>query len=331
LLTFIDCIKNGVTTVFDHHASYGAIEDSLSILAEAAGQAGLRACLCFEVSDRAGQAKAAQAVAENARFLAYCAREQNPLLAGLMGLHASFTVSDATLAAARESLPAGAGFHLHLAEGPEDQQHSLREYGLRVVQRLERAGVLGPQTVLAHGIDVDAAEIASLAASATALIHNPQSNMGNAVGCAPLALMQKAGVELGLGTDGYTHDMLESMKAAQLLQKHQLRDANAGFALATELLFGQNPRLAMRHFPAQLGQIKPGAAADMIVVDYPQFTPLDETNADGHIVFGMLGRQVRIVLAAGQLLMYQGELTSLDEEKICAEAHLAAKKLWARM
>ena len=331
LLTFMDCIKNGVTTVFDHHAGFSAIGGSLSKIAQAAELAGLRACLCFEVSDRAGQAAAAKAVAENARFAAECAKGQNPMLAGMMGLHASFTLSDATLASARAATPAGTGFHLHVAEGPEDQQHCQKEHGLRVVRRLQRAGILGPKSIAVHGIDIDEQEIAILAETDTALIHNPQSNMGNAVGCAPLAAMEAAGVRLGLGTDGYTHDMLESMKAAQLLQKHHLRDSNAGFALATDLLFQQNPRLAMRHFSTLLGQIKPGAAADMIVLDYTPFTPLDEKNANGHIMFGLLGRQVRTVLAAGKLLMHKGELYTLDEEKICAKARIAAKKLWERM
>ena len=331
LLTFMDCIKNGVTTVFDHHASFGVINGSLSLVAEAAELAGLRASLCYEVSDRAGEKAAAQAVAENARFIAACRKEQNPLLAGMMGLHASFTVANATLAACREDTPAGTGFHLHLAEGPEDQAHCLKEHGLRVVQRLRREGILGPHTIAVHGIDVDEEEISILAETETALIHNPQSNMGNAVGCAPLAAMQAAGVKLGLGTDGYTHDMLESMKAAQLLQKHHLRDSNAGFALAADLLFRQNPRLARRHFSTLLGQIKPGAAADLMVLDYQPFTPLDETNADGHIMFGLLGRQVRTVVAAGKLLMHKGELCGLDEEMICAEAREAAKKLWARI
>ncbi|MCL1905655.1 MAG: putative aminohydrolase SsnA [Clostridiales bacterium] len=331
LLTFTDCVKNGVTTVFDHHAGFNAIEGSLSVIAEAAGLAGLRACLCFEVSDRAGQGAAARAVAENARFLDKCRKEQNPALAGMMGLHASFTVSDATLAAARAAAPAGTGFHLHLAEGPEDQHHCLKEHGLRVAERLQREGILGPHSIAAHGIDVDEKEIAILAKSQTALIHNPQSNMGNAVGVAPLTAMEAAGVKLGLGTDGYTHDMLESMKAAQLLQKHHLHDTNSGFSLATDMLFRQNPRLAARHFSTLLGQIKPGAAADMIVLDYEPFTPLDETNADGHAVFGLGGRQVRTVLSAGQLLLYKGELCNIDEEKICAEAQKAAQKLWARM
>jgi cytosine/adenosine deaminase-related metal-dependent hydrolase len=249
----------------------------------------------------------------------------------MMGLHASFTLSDSTLAAARAAAPPGVGYHFHLAEGPEDQRHCLKEHGLRVVKRLQNAGLLGPRSIAVHGIDIDEEEIAILAETETALIHNPQSNMSNAVGCAPLAAMEAAGLALGLGTDGYTHDMLESMKSAQLLQKHHLRDTNAGFALATDLLFRRNPRLAMRHFSTLLGQIKPGAAADLLVLDYEPFTPLDENNADGHILFGLSGRQVRTVVGAGRLLIHKGEFCTLDEEKICATARAAAKKLWERM
>ena len=331
LLTFIDCVKNGVTTVFDHHASYNVINGSLSLIAEAAKQSGIRACLCFEVSDRGGYKKAAEAVAENVRFIERCHKEKNPMLKGLMGLHASFTVSNSTLAACRDAIINGTGFHIHVAEGPEDQRHCLNKYEVRVIERLRHEEILGPHSIAVHGIDIDEEEIALLAETKTALIHNPQSNMGNAVGCAPLAAMEAAGVKLGLGTDGYTHDMLESMKAAQLLQKHHLRDSNAGFDIATGLLFRKNPRLASNHFSTELGQIKANAAADIIVVDYCPFTPLDEKNASGHMVFGVTGQQVRTVVAAGQLIMAKGKFTDLDEEKIYAEAQEVAQKLWKRI
>ncbi len=101
MATYIDCIKNGVTTVFDHHASFGSIEDSLFKIAEAAGKLGVRTCLCYEVSDRDGEEKARAAVKENGDFIRYALSQKDAMLKGMMGMHAQFTLSDKTLALCR--------------------------------------------------------------------------------------------------------------------------------------------------------------------------------------------------------------------------------------
>ena len=91
--TMISCIRNGVTTIFDHHASFGHIKDSLFTIADAAKELGVRACLCYEVSDRDGMEKAKEAVRENAEFIRYALRDESDMLAGMMGMHAQFTIS----------------------------------------------------------------------------------------------------------------------------------------------------------------------------------------------------------------------------------------------
>jgi len=198
----MDGIKNGVTTVFDHHASAGHIEGSLMEIAKVAETLGVRTNLAYEVSDRDGEEKMLAGIKENIDFYEY-AKTKDDMLGGLFGLHASFTLSEDTLNQCVQAGGGDIGFHVHVAEGKGDVADSFLKYELPVVKRLNRAGVLGSKTLAIHCIHIDEDEKDLLKETGTAVIHNPQSNMGNAVGCADVLGMYKKGVLLGLGTDGY--------------------------------------------------------------------------------------------------------------------------------
>ncbi|MDR1765344.1 MAG: putative aminohydrolase SsnA [Lachnospiraceae bacterium] len=329
--TYMDCIKDGVTTVFDHHASFGAIRESLFRIESAARKAGVRTCLCYEVSDRAGVQKARESVLENESFIRHALSDGSGMLAGMMGLHASFTLSDETLDFAAAHKPDGAGYHIHVAEGIEDLHHCLKTYGKRIVDRLYDREILGEHTITAHCIYVNAHEMDLLKETDTCVVHNPESNMGNACGCPPTMELVHRGVLCGLGTDGYTHDMLESYKVANILHKHHLCDATAAWGEVPQMLFSGNARIAGRYFPKPLGVLREGAAADVIVVDYDPPTPMDGANANSHILFGMSGRDVLTTVCAGRVLMENRELKTIDEEKVMADCRRAAGKLAARI
>ncbi|HAL73728.1 MAG TPA: chlorohydrolase, partial [Clostridiales bacterium] len=156
----------------------------------------------------------------------------------------------------------------------------------------------------------------------------PESNMGNACGCPPTMEIVHQGILTGLGTDGYTHDMIESYKVANCLHKHHLCDPNAAWSEVPEMLFAGNAKIAARYFKKPLGVIKEGAAADLIVLDYHPFTPIDETNCNGHILFGTSGRSVTTTICNGRILMKDRKLTKIDEEKVMADVQEEAVKLW---
>ena len=141
--TMISCILNGVTTIFDHHASFGHIKGSLFTIAEAAKELGVRACLCYEVSDRNGMDKGKEAVMENVEFIRYALKDDTDMVAGMMGMHAQFTISDATMELAAANKPEEVGYHIHVAEGIEDLHDCLKKYGKRIVDRLMDWNILG--------------------------------------------------------------------------------------------------------------------------------------------------------------------------------------------
>jgi putative selenium metabolism protein SsnA len=330
-VAMIDCIKNGTTTIFDHHSSPGAICGSLSHIAEAAHQTGLRSCLCYEVTDRDGTEVTDQSIAENCAFLESCKHSPDGLIRGLFGLHASFTLSDQTLArCTRAAAELDAAFHVHVAEAESDVTHCQREHGKRVVERFHDLGILGPRTIAAHCVHVDDSEIDLLQSSQTNVIHNPESNMGNAVGCAPVLKMIDRGVRVGLGSDGYTCDMFESLKVANLLQKHDSGQPGAAWVEPPAMLFSQNAAIASACFGHTIGQLVPGALADIIIVDYDPPTPLSAPNLNSHLLFGVAGRSVQTTIVGGRILMRERELVGIDEREIMDKARAAATKLWQR-
>lgn len=329
--TYLDCIKNGVTTVFDHHASYGAIDGSLNEISEAAAEYGVRTCLCYEVSDRDGEEKMKRAVLENEAFINAARRDESDMQYGMMGMHAAFTLSDSTLALCREHTPEGTGFHIHVAEGIDDVYDSLKKYGKRVVHRLYDMDILGPQTIAGHCIHINPAEMEILKHTDTMVVNNPESNMGNAVGCPAVLPMFEKGILLGLGTDGYTNDMLESYKVANILHKHNTCNPNAAWGEIPAMLFRNNAVIANRCFKKPLGVLKAGAAADVIVTDYNPLTPMSAENVNSHILFGMSGRSVTTTVCNGRVLMKDRTLTGIDEAAVLAKCREQAKALGDRI
>ena len=327
LATYLDSIKNGVTTVFDHHASFGQISDSLFAIESAANELGIRTCLCYEVSDRDGKEKAKASVMENANFIRHALADDSDMIAGMMGMHASFTISDETMELCAANKPAEVGYHIHVPEGIEDLHACLRDHGKRIIDRLMDCGILGEKTLAAHCIYINKHEMELLRDTNTMVVHNPESNMGNACGCPPTMEILHTGVLTGLGTDGYTHDMLESYKVANVLHKHHLCNANAAWAEVPEMLFTNNAKIANRYFKKKLGVLEKGAAADVIVTDYIPLTPMDASNINSHILFGMTGRSVVTTVCNGKVLMKDRVLVGIDEEKILADCRQEARNL----
>ena len=326
--TLISCIRNGVTTVFDHHASFGQIGGSLFTIADVAKELGVRACLCYEISDRDGMDKARESVMENAEFIRYALKDDSDMIAGMMGMHAQFTISDATMELAAANKPDEVGYHIHVAEGIEDLHDCLKKYGKRIVDRLMDFNILGEKTLLGHCIYINPHEMDLIKDTNTMVVHNPESNMGNACGCPPTMEQVHRGILTGLGTDGYTHDMLESYKVANVLHKHHLCDANAAWGEVPKMLFENNAAIANRYFKTPLGVLKEGAAGDVIVVDYNPPTQLDASNINGHILFGMTGRDVVTTVANGRVLMKDREIKVIDVEEAMAKCREESAKLW---
>lgn len=334
LVMMVDAIKHGTTTLIDHHASPNAIHGSLDVIADTVEQSGIRAILCYEVTDRDGKDKAKEGIAENVRFIGRvnAGDFSNGRVAASFGLHASMTLSGETLDDCCQSVPEDSGFHIHVAEHVVDEYDSLAKSGLRVVDRLHKHGILGPRSIVAHAVHVDAHEINLLAGSGTWVTHQPRSNMNNGVGVAQVESQMRAGVRMCLGTDGFSSTMWEEWKSAYLVHKLWHRDPRRMSAIdVVRMGVYNNAALASSFFQgSELGVIKPGALADLIFVDYKPHTPLTIDNLPWHIVFGFHESMVTTTIVNGKVLMRDRVLLTLDEEPITTLARGLAPGLWKR-
>ncbi len=340
----IDAIRHGTTCVIDHHASPNAVDGSLDIIAGAVASSGIRACLAYEVSDRDGPAVMEAGMRENERFIRALRGElkplaENGLLAASYGLHASFTLGPETLErCAASGADLGVGFHIHVAEDASDELDSMTKYGQRAVERLMSEHILGPRSLAAHCVHVNSGEIASLAETRTQSVHNPRSNMNNAVGRAPVEEMLAAGVNVGLGNDGFSMNMMQEMKAAYLLHKLSAADPRAMPGdLVLQMEFARNARIVESVFSPfaadfpRVGELSVGAAADLVLLDYCPPTPLTSENFPWHLLFGIDAQHVNSTMVAGRWLMRDRQVLEMDEERIHARARQLAAELWKRI
>lgn len=325
----VDAIRNGTTTLIDHHASQTAIDGSLDAIAGAVERSGLRAALCYEVTDRDGEAAAAAGIRENVRFRNAIRHSQLATrIASTFGLHASMTLSDSTLERCRAEADR---FHVHVAEHPADAWDSLARSGKRTVERLHSFGITGPGSIFAHCIHIDAWETALLRETGTIVSHQPRSNMNNAVGAAAVPAMLRGGMAVCLGNDGFSNDMFTEMKVADLLHKVSSGDPRTlGADKVVQMAVHNNRALAGRFFDKPVGILAPGAYADLILLDYYPTTPLKAENLPWHILFGVSGGHVHSTICHGKVLMKNRELLTLDEVEITARSRARAASTWER-
>jgi putative selenium metabolism protein SsnA len=333
MVCLLDAIHNGTTTLVDHHASPNSIPGSLDILADAVTKSGIRASLCYEVTDRDGQTRSDEGIAENVRFIKEAQSGKfGDQIGALFGLHASLTLDDKTLEKARKACPDGVGFHIHAAEHVVDEYDSIKRSGLRVVERLNKFGILGPNSLVAHGVHIDAHEIALLAETGTWLSHQPRSNMNNAVGLPSVESMLNMGVKACLGNDGFSNSSWEEWKAAYFAHKLLNLDPRRMQAdKIYQMAIVNNRDLVKTLFNGlETGEIKAGASADLILVDYKPFTDFTIDNFPWHIVFGFQDGMVTTTIAAGKVLMRDRKVTVIDEDAVIKEAKQISTSVWKK-
>jgi putative selenium metabolism protein SsnA len=319
----LDALRAGTTTIIDHHASPYAIDGSLDIIADALAELGVRSVLCYEVSDRDGPKRASAGIAENARFLA----ARRPLARGMMGAHASFTLSDDTLAdCVATARAAGVGVHIHVAEDALDQRDAVARRGRRVVDRLGAAGVVTERSLLAHCVHLDSREMQLVGSSGATVVVNPRSNMNNGVGRSPFT----PGVHrVALGTDGIGGDLFAESRAGFFRAREADLGTSSGWPLTG---LAEGARFAGRVYDEPgLGRVVAGAPADLTVLDYAEPTPIASDNLAGHWVFGLSASQVRDVYVAGELVVSGGRSTRVDEAEVAAASRTQSQRLWRRL
>ena len=313
LATAMACAKAGATFAIDHHASPNSIEGSLEIISKAFDKVGVSHLLCYEITDRDGMQKAEQGLAENERHL-----ENNQ---GLVGVHASFTVSDETLIKAASLVEKyNTGVHMHLAEDLHDQEHCLENYGKRVTERLRESGLLNSaKTILVHGLHLSEAEREIIYESKAWIAQNMESNLKNKVG-----YFNGEGLDsnrIMLGTDGMHSDMLQSAKAAFFAGQKQ---DNINYASAYQRLRNVHRYLSSNGF-------KGDGENNLMVLNYDSPTPFSQENFLGHFIFGLRSNHVEHVISTGKLIVKDRRLQNIDEQEALRFTKKQAERLWRKL
>lgn len=332
VISAINAIRKGCTTIIDHHASPYHISGSLGEIARAVKDAGIRANLCYEVSDRDGSRRRDEGIEENLSFIKEHEHKADEHLRALFGLHAAFTLSDASLQKISPLVAeTGCGIHIHAAEAQSDQKYNLEHFGKHVVERLQEFDLINSQSILAHGVHLTPKELMIVAEKGAAVVTNPQSNLNNAVGIADVCKMTELGVTVGLGTDAMTVNMLQELRVGLWAQHLKQNNPAAGFLeLASTLLFN-NPKITQKYWDKGHGTLSEGAVADLILVDYDPHTPLNAETWIGHVIYGIAEAEVSATICAGDILMWDKEiLIGIDERELRKESRALAKQLWER-
>jgi putative selenium metabolism protein SsnA len=323
----LEAARAGTTCLFDHHASPSHITGSLQIVREAVEKVGLRAVLCYEVTDRGGTQEREKGLDENLTSLRWAARSpaSPPLFRAMVGAHASFTLSDESLDYCAELMHVfDAGLHIHAGEDRWDVVDARTRYGLGVVERLAKHRALNSRTILAHGIHLSDGDIDMARSAGAWFAHNPRSNMNNQVGYAPIG---KFGDRVVLGTDGIGADMFEEARVAFF----KGRDANAGVGADYWLrVLANNHRLASEAFGGDLGGLRAGSMADLTVLNHRTPTILTAGNVAWHLAFGMTSGSVESVMVDGRFVIRDKQF-AVDDQHLYEQARGATEKLWAKL
>jgi putative selenium metabolism protein SsnA len=322
LVGAVEAALSGTTFLVDHHSSPGFIRGSLGTLKRSIESVGLRSVLCYEVTDRNGTEGRDLAVEENVAFQHH---EQTALTRGMIGGHASFTLSDQSLDRLAEAVRVtGSSLHVHVAEDLADVEDSRARYGCGPTERLDRHGLLGARALLAHCVHLRPEDVQDVHAKGGWIAHNARSNMNNAVGTAPTRALRRA----ALGTDGMDGDMFAEARAAFLKMREAGRED--AYGAVVEMLAGGH-RLAAALFGLPFGKLDVGGPADLIVLDYAPPTPLATENLAGHLLFGVDRSHVVSTMVAGRFVVRDRRVVLTDAREAFARARAAAAGLWQRM
>jgi cytosine/adenosine deaminase-related metal-dependent hydrolase len=296
-----EALLAGTVGLVDHHESPAFIEGSLTVLADACDELGMRAALCYGATERNhGRDEASRGLAECARLVE---GPRRPLVRGLVGLHASFTVSDETIRDAGALCQRlGTVLHVHVAEDGADVEDARRRGYAGPLERLDQLGALLPGSVLAHGVHLEAAQVERAAELGCWLVQNPRSNKGNRVGY-PRWLGRSELV--ALGTDGYPANMADEEAA---LQREAAENGESSAAVWRRPAASRELLAEIFDLPTGL---EVGAAADLVVADPKE--------------------KARHVLVDGRLVVRDGQLTTGDIATIRGDAEAHAAQLWERM
>jgi len=325
-----DMLRNGSTMYADTYSGPNSIEGSLDAIAKGTREVGMRGIVAFEMTERNNPQEAQRGLKEGINFIS--SLNEDDLISGMMSLHASFTVGDEIVTkAVEEAKNLKIPITVHTSEGLVDLYHNLETSGERTVERLDRLGVLGKKTVLAHCVHVNGHEMDLIAKRGSSVAHNPMSNMLNAVGVSPVPAMLERGITVGLGNDGWIYDPFENMRCA--LTIHRLASGNPS-AIGPNEIFKMATLDGARCYGVEkkVGSLERNKLADIVILDGSNVpTPLTKESVIGHLLNTFSGGDVSDVFVNGTQVVKDKKLALTTDERVAKVSRISATGLWERL
>lgn len=320
----LEMLRSGITTFCDILKAPNAIPGALLVEKEVVEKAGLRGILSFEACERVSTENGELGLEENARLIK---ESSSGLVTGLLSVHTTFTCSPAFLKKAdKMARELGAMFHMHLSESSYEPQYCLETYGKRPVEVYRDLGILGPHVLASQGVDLSPEEIDLLSRYKVNLVHMPLSNCEVGGGIAPVPQLLERGVTVGLGTDGYINNFFEVMRGAFLI--HKAVNKNPAVMPARTVLAMATEMGAQALGRPELGRLEIGCKADLVAISADAPTPINEKNIFDQVVLYRNTENIKAVMVGGRLLVAEGRVLSLNEDKVKEDLKKATLKLW---
>lgn len=320
----LESLKNGVTSLIDHHASGIDIMGSLESLKKAiVDKLGMRGIFCFETSDRF---VITECIDENLAGLKYKTSDAR----GMFGLHASLSLSTETLLKVSRII-GSAPIHVHVAESIEDEEDSFNNYRMRVVERFEKHNLLNKDSILAHCVHINSKEAQIINEKGAVIALNPTSNMNNAVGTFNIKLFRNNDIQLLIGTDGLGTNIAKEWTYLYYAGKAGIEDA-AGIGLdEMKKYISESYDYFGRQMGIKIGKIKEDYVADFVLLPYNNPTKMDSNNAFGHVFYGLFENfRPSDVIVKGETLIKDYE-SIFEEGTIYKNALIASQALWKKL
>jgi 5-methylthioadenosine/S-adenosylhomocysteine deaminase len=322
MLACLEMIRSGTTAFADMYFH-------MDQAARAVDESGMRASLSYGMIELSDESRAVTELQEGGRFVRQWNNAADGRITTMYGPHAPNTCSREFLSKVKEqAVKDSARIHIHILETEAELNQMKEQYGMCSVNMLDEIGFLGPDVLAAHCIWLSEGDMDIMAENGINAVHCPVSNMKLASGIAPVTELLSRGVNVALGTDGCASnnslDMFGEMKTAALLHKVNAMDPSA-LPAGEVLKMGTSNGAKALGIPA--GILRQGMAADIILVDMqtPGLTPVHEQVS--HLIYAARGSDVKTTIVNGQVLMEDGIVLSIDQEKVIEQASLAAKRL----
>lgn len=321
----VEMIDSGITSFVDILEGPDSIPGVLEAEKEEVEKAGLRGFLSFEACERKSFDNGLLGLKENSGFIKAC-NEDGGLVKGMMSIHTLFTCSSDFIRKARDMAnELGCMLHMHLSESDFEPAWVREHLGTTPVEAYDSLGCLGGNVLASQLVQVTDEEIAVLAKRGVKAVSMPLSNCEVGGGVAPVEKMLKAGMTVGLGTDGYVSNFFEVMRGAFLIHKAHLKDPQA---MPAREVYRMATESGARAIGMKAGVIKAGMAADLITLDMSRPTPINQYNVYDQIVLFSNPQNVINVMAGGVWLKREGKLVTLNRESVRKELEEKTEKFW---